>query len=184
VLELTRPYGAPLRPYVSAQVTTVVAQGRWELASYWALRQAIFCEETALFASADSERDARDDHALPIIALAHSAGTPDQVIGVVRIYQDAPRIWFGGRLGVEPAYRAHGRVGAALVRTAVQSAIVRGCDFFYATVLEHNARYFERLDFAPRTAIEVCGRPHVLMQASLAAYGASDGNDRVEKSAA
>jgi putative N-acetyltransferase (TIGR04045 family) len=172
VLELTRPYGAAFRPYVSAQVTTTIARERWELASYWALRRAIFCEETALFTSALRERDAHDEQALPIIALAHSAGTPDQIVGVVRIYQSASRVWFGGRLGVEPAYRARGRVGAALVRTAVQSAILRGCDRFYATVLDENARYFERLAFVAEAAIELCGRPHVLMQASLPAYGA------------
>src|SRR5690349_17829178 len=119
MLELTRPYGAAFRPYVSAQVATSLAQERWELASYWALRRAIFCEETALFSSEREERDAHDAHALPIIAFDHSAGTPDRVIGVVRIYRDGGS-WFGGRLGVELAYRARGRVGAALVRTAVQ----------------------------------------------------------------
>lgn len=175
MLELTRPYGAELRPFVSAQVTSAVASERWELASYWALRRAIFCEETALFSSALQERDAHDERALPLIALAHSAGTPDQVVGVVRVYESESRIWFGGRLGVERAYRAHGHVGAALVRSAVHSAIARGCDRFYATVLRENARYFERLAFAPERAIEVCGRPHVLMQASLAAYGADAG---------
>jgi putative N-acetyltransferase (TIGR04045 family) len=173
VLELTRPYGAVLHPFVSAQVTTAVARERWELSSYWALRRAIFCEETALFSSELQERDAYDERAVPLIALAHSAGTPDQIVGVVRIYEREPGVWFGGRLGVEQVYRARGRVGAALVRTAVQSAIARGCERFYATVLQQNARYFERLAFAPESVIEVCGRPHVLMQARLAAYGAS-----------
>jgi putative N-acetyltransferase (TIGR04045 family) len=170
MLELTRPYGAAFRPYVSAQVTTSLARERWELESYWALRRAIFCEETALFSSELLERDAHDEHALPIIAFDHSAGTPDQVVGVVRIYRDGGA-WFGGRLGVERAYRARGRVGAALVRTAVQSAIVRGCSRFYATVLLENARYFERLAFVSEASMQVCGRPHVLMQASLPAYG-------------
>lgn len=171
MLELTRPFGAALHPFVSAQVTTVIATERWELASYWALRRAIFCEETALFASAQAEHDAHDAQALPIIALAHSAGTPDQVVGVVRIYEPERGLWFGGRLGVERAYRAHGRVGAALVRTAVESAIERGCQRFHATVLLENARYFERLAFAPGASIELCGRPHVLMEADLTAYG-------------
>jgi len=179
VLELTRPYGAALRPFVSAQVTTALARERWELSSYWALRRAIFCEETALFAGELQERDPHDERALPIIAVAHSAGTPDQIVGVVRIYEREPGIWFGGRLGVEQAYRARGRVGTALVRTAVQSAIALGCERFYATVLYQNARYFERLAFVSESAIEVCGRPHVLMQASLAAYGA--GVDRAER---
>lgn len=171
MLELTRPFGAALPPFVSAQVTTAIARERWELASYWALRRAIFCEETALFGSAHEERDANDERALPIIALAHSAGTPDQVVGVVRIYEAEHGVWFGGRLGVERAYRARGRVGSALVRTAVESAIARGCARFYATVLRENARYFQRLDFLPGPPIEVCGRPHVLMAAELAAYG-------------
>jgi putative N-acetyltransferase (TIGR04045 family) len=171
VLELTRPYGAVCRPFVSAQVTTAIARDSWELASYWALRHAIFCEETALFATAHVERDTHDAHALPIIALAHSAGTPDQVVGVVRIYEAERGVWFGGRLGVDHAYRAQGRVGTALVRTAVESAIARGCRRFHATVLNENARYFERLAFARGATIELCGRPHVLMEASLEAYG-------------
>lgn len=172
MLELTRPFGAVFRPYVSAQVTTALARERWELASYWALRREVFCEETALFSSALVERDAYDEDALPIIALAHSAGTPDQVVGVVRIYESDSQTWFGGRLGVARAYRSHGRVGGALVRTAVQAAIARGCDRFYATVMQENARYFERLAFMAKEPIELCGRPHVLMQADLAAYGA------------
>lgn len=172
MLELTRPYGAVFQPYVSAQVTTALAHERWELQSYWALRRAIFCEETALFSSELQERDAHDEHALPIIAFDHSAGTPDRVVGVVRIYPTKD-CWFGGRLGVERAYRSRGRVGAALVRTAVQSAIARGCTRFYATVLLENARYFERLAFVREAPLQICGRPHVLMHASLPAYGAS-----------
>jgi putative N-acetyltransferase (TIGR04045 family) len=184
VLELTRPYGAALRPYISAQVTTAIAREHWELASYWALRRSIFCEETALFGSALQERDTNDDQARPIIALAHSAGTPDQVVGVVRIYEQAAGVWFGGRLGVERVYRAQGRVGASLVRMAVQTAIAYGCERFYATVLNENARYFERLAFVTQAPIELCGRPHVLMQARLSAYDAYGASTFATKSAA
>jgi hypothetical protein len=58
MLELTRPYGAPIRAYASAAVSFRVATQAWQLRGYWALRREIFCRETSLFGSDASERDA------------------------------------------------------------------------------------------------------------------------------
>lgn len=172
MLELTRPYGEPLRPFLSPMVTYAIAHEAWELRAYAQLRQQIFCEEQGLFADCEAERDAHDLGALPIVAVAHCAGTPDRVVGVVRIFEQALGVWYGGRLAVEPIYRTRRAVvGGGLIKKAVQSACARGCSEFLATVQQANARYFERFHFRPLRAIEVCGRPHVLMRAELSAFG-------------
>jgi putative N-acetyltransferase (TIGR04045 family) len=170
VLEATRPYGAAFRPYLAAHVSYGFAREGWELAESWALRRAVFCEERGLFACEADERDNHDMHALPIIAVAHCAGTPERVVGAVRIFESQTGVWYGGRLAVEAAYRARGSVGAGLIHTAVTSARARGCTRFLATVLEPNARYFQRFHFVSLAPLLLCGRRHVLMQADLSAY--------------
>lgn len=170
MLDAVRPYGVPFRPFVASLVTCSVARDSWELAGYWSLRREIFCGEQALFASAAEERDAHDDHALPIVAIAHNAGTPDRVVGVVRIFSAGDAVWYGGRLGVERTYRLRSGTGASLIRCAVQHAIALGCRHFHAAVLRDNARYFGRFHFHAERQITLCGRPHVLMRADLLAY--------------
>jgi putative N-acetyltransferase (TIGR04045 family) len=167
MLEPTRPYGAPVRPFLSPLIRFGRAREVWQERAYWELRRAIFCEETALFQGSDTERDAHDAHALPIVAVAHAAGNPDGVVGIVRIYEASPGLWFGGRLGVEREYRRSGGVGAGLIDTAVRLGIAHGCQTFHATVLRENAAYFQRHHFSPLERIEVCGREHVLMRAEL-----------------
>lgn len=178
MLEPTRPYGAPIRAYTSAAVSIRVAQLPWHLRGYWALRREIFCRETALFGSHASERDEHDAAAIPIVALSHCAGAEHEVVGVVRVYQLEEDVWYGGRLGVSAAYRAHGRVGAGLIATAVGTAKGLGCRRFLATILESNVAYFERNHFVAIAPTSVCGRPHVLMQAELAAFAALGGEER------
>jgi putative N-acetyltransferase (TIGR04045 family) len=170
MLEATRPFGAPVRPFCSALVTVELAREPWHFAGYWALRSQIFCRETRLFAAPEQERDAHDRQALAFVALAHSAGTPDTVVGVVRAYRSEGSTWYGGRLGVSPRYRARPQIGSALIAAAVGAAVERGCERFLAIVLAHNAAYFARHRFAPQHALEHCGRPHLLMQAELAAF--------------
>jgi putative N-acetyltransferase (TIGR04045 family) len=172
MLETTRPYGEAFRPYLAAHISYGLARERWELSGYWALRRAVFCDEQALFDSAEEERDEHDAFALPIVAVAHSAGTPERVVGAVRIFESSARVWYGGRLSVDAHYRARGSVGACLIHTAVSSAQALGCQRFLATVLEPNARYFARFHFQPLSALTLCGRRHVLMQADLAAFRA------------
>lgn len=170
MLEATRPYGAEVRPFTSAAISFQRAQEPWQLRGYWALRRQIFCEETGLFASQFGERDEHDRHALPIVALAHCAGDALDVVGVVRIYEREPGVWYGGRLGVNRDYRRRPRVGSGLIRTAVGSARARGCHEFLATVLAENASYFARQHFAPLAPLTLQGREHVLMRAELAAF--------------
>lgn len=180
MLELTRPYGAPVRAFASAAVSFQVAREPWQLRGYWALRREIFCRETALFDSQLGERDEHDQAALPIVAVAHWAGAAHEVVGVVRIYAlpGGDGVWYGGRLGVSPVYRAHGRIGAGLIATAVGTAKGLGCTRFLATVLQTNAAYFERQHFASIALAVVCDRPHVLMQAELPMFAALPGKER------
>jgi putative N-acetyltransferase (TIGR04045 family) len=176
MLETTRPYGAPVRAYASAAVSFRVAAQAWQLRGYWALRREIFCAETALFGSHACERDTYDACAVPIVALSHCAGAEHEVVGVVRVYAlpEPGAVWYGGRLGVSPAYRAHGRVGAGLIATAVGTAKGLGCRRFLATVLQTNTAYFERQHFSIISHTSVCDRPHALMQADLDAFAALD----------
>jgi putative N-acetyltransferase (TIGR04045 family) len=99
-------------------------------------------------------------------------------VGVVRVYALQEGVWFGGRLGVSAAYRAHGRVGGGLIATAVGTAKGLGCRRFLATVLASNAVYFERHHFVGIEAMIVCDRPHVLMQADLTQFAAIGGEER------
>jgi putative N-acetyltransferase (TIGR04045 family) len=170
MLELTRPYGAPVRPFVASYISYGLARETWQAQGYWALRREIFCRETNLFAAPDAERDEHDVDALPLVATAHCAGNPESVVGVVRIYETEPGLWYGGRLGVTAGYRARGQVGARLIETAVTSAAALGCRRFLATVLMPNVEYFRRYHFAPLGELEVCGRAHMLMQADLGVY--------------
>jgi putative N-acetyltransferase (TIGR04045 family) len=170
MLEPTRPFGAPVRAFVSPLVTCGIAREAWQLAGYWQLRREVFCEELGLFADGGTERDADDAAALPIVALAHSAGTPEAVVGVVRVYAAEAGVWFGGRLGVLAGYRVRTRVGAGLIACAVASAAAHGCKTFLARVLAENAGYFARQHFRALSELSVCGRRHVLMQADLDAF--------------
>ena len=179
MLEPTRPYGAPVRAFVAAFVTFEVAREAWQERAYWQMRHAIFCEETSLFASPGEERDAHDSGALPIVAIAHSAGTPADIVGIVRIFEQEPGVWYGGRLGVAAQYRTRPSVGAGLIRSAVGQAKARGCQRFLATVLLENARHFQRHHFRALAPSVVCGREHVLMQAELDAFAPVGGIARV-----
>jgi putative N-acetyltransferase (TIGR04045 family) len=167
MLELTRPYGAPVRSFVSAYITHGVACEPWQHSAYWQLRRQIFCEELGLFAGSAEERDAEDAHAVPIVALAHNAGSPESVVGVVRIYAADGGIWYGGRLGVTNAYRVQRQVGSGLITTAVRTAAALGCERFLAQVLAVNVPYFVRHRFHAIREIEVCGQRHMLMEAKL-----------------
>lgn len=173
MLELTRPYGAPVRSFVSAQVTHCVASEPWQLAAYWQLRRQVFCEELGMFAGAEEERDEHDALAVPIVALAHSAGGPESVVGVVRIYAAEGGVWFGGRLAVARAYRVQRQVGSGLIYTAVRSAAALGCRCFLAHVLAPNVAYFMRHRFRPLHELSLHGQRHMLMEAELPAQGMS-----------
>lgn len=158
-----------------------LARSAADLAGYFELRHRIFCQEQHIFDHDD--RDEIDNHAYPIVAVAPWATTddpklaamgapkmPDRVVGVVRIYEEEPRLWYGGRLGVDPEFRRVGRIGQGLIHTAVTTANAWGCDRFLATVQRQNVRFFRRLHWSSLAEMQVCDRPHHLMEADLNHY--------------
>ena len=142
------------------------------LAQYWQLRSAIFCQEQHLFEACD--RDDQDRIAYPIAALNHdsrlASGLAGGVVGVVRILEQRPRVWYGGRLGVHAECRRHNQIGKGLIWKAVTTANGWGCDRFLATVQIQNVRFFERLHWQSLKELEIRGVQHHLMEADLAYY--------------
>ena len=138
------------------------------LQGYWQLRSAIFCEEQHLFESSD--RDELDQVAYPIAAVHHGADHGGDVVGVVRIVEPSPRLWYGGRLGVHQAFRRHNQIGKGLIWKAVTTANGWGCDRFLATVQIQNVRFFQRLHWSSIDELEIKGIGHHLMEADLSYY--------------
>ncbi len=145
-----------------------LARTEGEIQGYFDLRRSIFCEEQGLFA--DSDIDDIDPIAYPIVAIDHEAPVDQQVVGVVRIYEEKSRYWYGGRLGVHADYRRVGQIGKGLIYKAVTSANTFGCDRFLATVQLQNVRFFQRLHWESLEEISLLDHPHHLMQAELAHY--------------
>jgi putative N-acetyltransferase (TIGR04045 family) len=135
-----------------------------QLQNYFNLRQKIFVDEQQLFTEHDV--DEYDRIAYPIIATDSS----NQVIGVVRIYEVAPGIWYGGRLGTHPNYRRGWQVGKGLIYKAVTTANTWGCQQFLATVQLQNVRFFQRLHWQSLKEITIRNCPHHLMEADLNYY--------------
>ncbi len=95
-------------------------------------------------------------------------------MGVVRIWEESPGDWWGGRLGVDPEFRTVGAVGRWLVQTAVGTARAWGAHRFRATVQRANVPFFRRLRWQTREEIELFGRPHHLMEAMLEHFSPTD----------
>jgi putative N-acetyltransferase (TIGR04045 family) len=144
-----------------------LAAGERERAGYFALRRAIFCVEQRLFAGDD--RDDLDARAFAIVCFADGADGP-RLAGVVRIWEEAPGDWWGGRLGVAPEFRTLAAVGRRLVQTAVGTARAWGAWRFRATVQRPNVAFFRRLRWHSLEETLVLGQPHHLMEAELTAY--------------
>ncbi|HZB93531.1 MAG TPA: MSMEG_0567/Sll0786 family nitrogen starvation N-acetyltransferase [Stellaceae bacterium] len=140
----------------------------WERAGYARLRREVFCLEQAIFQSDD--RDAVDEIAVPIVAIAVVMGMPDRVVGTVRIHQAAAGLWYGSRLTVQRDFRRQAGLGAALITLAVGTAQARGCERFLAHVQAQNVPLFERLHWRALAPVALHGRPHRLMEADLAHY--------------
>jgi putative N-acetyltransferase (TIGR04045 family) len=143
-----------------------LAESPQEISAYFALRSTIFLEEQALFQGSDV--DDLDAIAYPIIAL--DATQNAQIVGVVRIYEPEPGLWYGGRLGVHPDYRRIGHIGKGLINKAVSTANTWGCHQFLATVQLQNVRFFQRQHWHSLEEITLCDRPHHLMEADLNFY--------------
>jgi putative N-acetyltransferase (TIGR04045 family) len=100
----------------------------------------------------------------------HGAERGGDVVGVVRILEKSPRIWYGGRLGVDADFRRHNQIGKGLIWKAVTTANGWGCDRFLATVQIQNVRFFQRLHWRSTDELEIRGITHHLMEADLAYY--------------
>jgi putative N-acetyltransferase (TIGR04045 family) len=148
--------------------TFELARSPQDIRAYHQLRQAIFCEEQGLFDEHDE--DDIDPVSYPIIAVENHVIAGRRVVGVVRIYEEQPRHWYGGRLGVHPDYRRVGRIGKGLIYKAVTTANTWGCDRFLATVQLQNVRFFRRQHWESIQELSVCDRPHHLMEADLNFY--------------
>ncbi len=170
--------GAPIGECGALQpeptLTCRLVRGEGERAAYFALRRSIFCDEQRLFA--EDDRDPLDADAFPIVCLlgddtlpAHAVATP-RVVGVVRIWEEAPGDWWGGRLGVDISHRTLGAIGRRLVRTAVGTARAWGAWRFRATVQQANVPFFRRLRWRSLEEMTLFEQPHHLMEADLAAY--------------
>lgn len=161
-----------------------------QLESYYQTRRDIFCKEQGIFQ--DSDYDDNDYCSIPIIAINHYCGAPDDVVGVVRIYEEKEGEWFGGRLGVVKDYRSFSKfvcpnlfnqkevsalykmsIAAGLIYRAVSLANYIGCTKFSAHVQEQNVKLFKRLHWNVMEEINIYGVKHFLMEADLEAYPAT-----------
>jgi putative N-acetyltransferase (TIGR04045 family) len=168
MLEMQNVWGDRLDPYLSTTIAAHIASEPWQLESYFRLRRNVFAEEQRLFEGSDV--DEHDAHATAIVAVDHTAGMADEVVGAVRIYPAEPGVWFGGRLCVSPRYRSRRSVGSSLICAAVSTAHAWGCRRFLATIQVQNVGYFEQHHFATLAPVDVCGQLHHLMQADLGAF--------------
>ncbi|MEN8831433.1 MSMEG_0567/Sll0786 family nitrogen starvation N-acetyltransferase [Pacificibacter sp.] len=158
------------RIFLSPDFIIRAAAKPWELNGVEALRRQVFVDEQGIFK--DHDRDAIDAIAMPLAAISTLASEADQVVGTVRIHEEAPRLWRGSRLAVTESHRRMGRLGAELIRLAVCTAHGRGCDRFLAQVQMQNVRLFKRLHWTPLQEVNVHGVPHMEMEADLNAYPA------------
>jgi putative N-acetyltransferase (TIGR04045 family) len=173
-----------------------------ELSGYFTLRHSIFVEEQQLFQGGDvdemdaiaypivalaadvaepaerQKRRTREPLVLPLahhpVLLTHPTHCMESspVLGVVRIYEPEPGLWYGGRLGVHEAYRRAARIGKGLIYKAVTTANTWGCDRFLATVQLQNVRFFQRQHWHSLEELTIHGLPHHLMEADLNHYPA------------
>lgn len=148
--------------YIRAASTPFEARGAADL------RHRVFVDEQKIFR--DHDRDEIDLIATHLVALSTYAHEADQIVGTVRIHEEAPGLWWGSRLAVDSDFRAIGRLGAELIRLAVSTANARGCTRFLAHVQKQNVPLFRRLRWSVLDEIDLHGVPHARMQADLAAY--------------
>ncbi|MBC7374470.1 MAG: AIR synthase, partial [Frankiales bacterium] len=87
-----------------------------------------------------------------------------RVVGGVRLYEVTPGWWHGGRLVVAGDQRGAAGTGSALVAAACAQAEAVGALRFEATVLPGNAALFARLGWDVVRAVQVAGRPHILVR--------------------
>ncbi|WP_102226431.1 MSMEG_0567/Sll0786 family nitrogen starvation N-acetyltransferase [Acidimangrovimonas sediminis] len=133
-----------------------------------ALRTRVFVEEQGIFR--DHDRDEIDLIATHLVALSTYAHEADQIVGTVRIHEEAPGLWWGSRLAVDRDFRAVGLLGSGLIRLAVSTANARGCRRFLAHVQIQNETLFHRLHWRTLDHVALHGVAHAKMEADLTAY--------------
>ena len=148
------------------QIICKIVETEAERQGHFAVRQAVFVEEQALFEGSDV--DEHDEHAIHLIALDQDTGA---IVGAVRCYEAENGDWFGGRLAVVKEARRNGsRIGPQLCQLAEQVVIEQGCHRFLAYIQLQNVQFFERLGWSKvGEPVMHCEQLHQIMQASLAA---------------
>ena len=136
-----------------------------ELAGHHRLREDFFCRQQRIFELTD--RDRIDAEAIKLVAVTLLHGDADEVVGAVRIHEDAPGRWWGSRLCVAAAMRGDAGLGTALIRFAVGTAVAEGCSHFGAHVQAQNVPLFRRIGWQVAGEVMLHGRPHALMEAAL-----------------
>ncbi|MBM6402977.1 AIR synthase [Phycicoccus sp. CSK15P-2] len=155
--------GRPVRTVAPRPFTIGEAEDSAGLAAHRALRHRAFVEEQRLFATHDVDPADEDPRTRVLVARV-----PDgTVVGGVRVHPALPGPdlgwWRGSRLVVVPG-RGTAGVAAALVTAACALAETLGALRFDATVQARNERLFRRLGWSARQAVELHGRPHLLME--------------------
>jgi putative N-acetyltransferase (TIGR04045 family) len=158
----------PVTPFSPCEFRVKFAASRWEREGAYALRRAVFCEEQRLFAGDD--RDSVDEYAITIVALSMMGVAADDVVGTVRIHEEAPGLWWGSRLAVDRECRRIGAIGATLIRLAVSSARAMGATTFFAHVQAQNGGLFRQMHWETLAELDLMGRPHLKMRADLSQY--------------
>lgn len=143
-----------------------IAESEDELEEYFHLRNQIFVEEQKIFNDSDiDEYDTDPIHeVIHIIALRES---DNKMVGGVRCYKKEDNTWFGGRLSAAQGHR-NGKVGAGLVKFAVDTIKTTDCNTFLAYVQPQNVRFFQRLGWSKVGEVEIYqDQPHQLMKANI-----------------
>ena len=136
-----------------------IAETAGELEEAYRIRHEIFVREQKLFQHTD--RDAFDRRAVHIVAFMD-----DEMVGTVRLYEKQEDTWYGGRLAVKKGFR--GRVGALLVKKAVETVKERKAQRFLAYIQLPSVSFFKRNRWkAVGEVIFYHGAPHQLMEAEL-----------------
>jgi len=180
-------FSVPIRPYQANDFVYKIARTAKEIDGFWHLRSEIFCREQQLFEGSDV--DEHDRNMIPIVAKSLLMGMDDDIVGVVRIDEREPGVWWGSRLGVQAHYRRlremagsvavrnrqpsflrRRSIGAGLIYKAVSTAQALGCRVFLAHVQHQNAAFFRRLHWNPIGELELHGVRHVKMRADLDFY--------------
>ncbi|MEM9445786.1 MAG: MSMEG_0567/Sll0786 family nitrogen starvation N-acetyltransferase [Verrucomicrobiota bacterium] len=176
-----------VKKYAPPDFIFKIAQTHEDLEGFWALRRQVFCKEQEIFH--ESDHDEYDDKMIPIVCKSLLAGMEDLVVGVVRIDEREPGIWYGSRLAVhkdyrkllsissgvsirncQPNYRGLGALGAGLIYKAVSTANRIGCKRFFATVQHQNEKFFRRFHWRTIDNVDFRGIRHAYMEADLNYY--------------